>query len=179
MLCYRQLQHLVFCGIMFGHSTFQRRPALIPSDLHLSSEDERSILLRIGSLHLASPGSQASPFNLNFSNGLSSRPGAGRRPPTVTVTHAESNTLKSGTKQKAGTKRKASTSAEQHHELSCVVEDIWGFNFFQEDQHQTEGSITSHTTLSEPALRSNSTGSTENPSLGSADQILSPRSLAG
>jgi hypothetical protein len=156
-----------------GHSTFQRRPALIPSDLHLSSEDERSILLRIGSLHLASPGSQASPFNLNSPNDLSSRPSAGQRPPTVTVTHAESNT------PKCGTKRKASTSAEQHHELSCVVEDIWGFNFFQEDQHKTEGSITSHTALSEPALRSNSTSSAENPSLGSADQILSPRSLAG
>jgi hypothetical protein len=43
-----------------SRTTFHRRPALIPPDLHLSSEDERSILLRIGDMHLASLGGQAS-----------------------------------------------------------------------------------------------------------------------
>lgn len=90
-----------------------RRPALIPPDLHLSAEDEESIILRIGNLQLAS---------------------FGTRP---THTHEHSTTTQFPTEKildhtfaprpnlfvvDRGTKRKASTTAEQYRELDCTIE---------------------------------------------------------
>ena len=104
-----------------SQTTFHRRPALIPSDLHLSSEDERSILLRIGNVHLAYLRGQASSASRDSPHQFASpRVCATERPLIDVTTYAQSPALNSGTK------RKASTTAEQYKELTRTVDETLG-----------------------------------------------------
>jgi hypothetical protein len=150
-------------------STFQRRPALIPPNLHLSLEDEQSILLRIGNLHLASLGSHPSSSNYDSSYALSSsKLCTGHTQPTVITTYAKSTTPKSGTK------RKASTTAEQYQELSCAVEQNLTSKSTQQNHVETRGYSISPTALSGFISGGNHISMPENPLLGVESRTLSP-----
>src|SRR2546421_4228906 len=96
-----------------------RRPALIPPDLHLSPEDEQSILLRIGNLQLDSLGSQPSSSSRHGSShdNCSTIPASDYAPQILPAARDKlANAM-------PGTKRKASTTAEQHRELSYSGEE--------------------------------------------------------
>jgi hypothetical protein len=139
-----------------SQTIFHRRPALIPPDLHLSSEDERSILLRIGNMHLASLGVQASSASRDFPHQLASpRICATKRSVIDVTTYAQSPTPTSGMK------RKASTTAEQYRELTCAVDETLGFKSYQMDQHKTRGCSRSYTVPPNSAKRSNNTGTAQ------------------
>jgi hypothetical protein len=156
-----------------GQTTFHRRPALIPPDLHLSSEDEQSILLRIGNIHLASLGGQASSASRNSPHQLASaRICATERPLIDVTTHAQSPT------PSRGTKRKASTTAEQYRELTCAVDETLNSKSCQVKQHDTRGCSSSHTSPLNAAKRSNNTSMTQHNSPGGEGQSLSPKNDA-
>jgi hypothetical protein len=157
-----------------SQTTFQRRPALIPPDLHLSSEDERSILLRIGNLHLASLGSQAYSSHDDSSHDLStSIKGAVQRPLIDAATFAEP------TAPTTGTKRKASTTAEQYHELSCAVEEKLTSKSCQLNHHKTGIRGSSHAALPDDTRGRNHISTTRKPSFGAEGQSSSPKDRAG
>jgi hypothetical protein len=164
------------CGKMSSASqtTFHRRPALIPPGIHLSSEDEQSILLRIGNLHLASPGNQPSSSNFDSSHcRLSSRPLAVHRPLIDVVTDVKSASPISVTK------RKASTTAEQYQELNCTVEEALTSDPYQHNQPDSGGRSTSYTTLPGPSLQSNNISLTEKAFLACDCQSLSSKDRSG
>jgi hypothetical protein len=156
-----------------SQTTFHRRPALIPPDLHLSSEDERSILLRIGNVHLSSLGGQASSASRDSSHQLASpRVCATERPLIDVTTYAQSPTSTSGTK------RKASTTTEQYRELTCTVDETLGSKSSQVEQHDTRGCSSSYTVPPNSAKRSNNTSTTQHNSPGVESQSLSPKDHA-
>jgi hypothetical protein len=150
-------------------ATFHRRPALIPPDLHLSSEDERSILLRIGNIHLASLGGQTPSASRDSPHQLASAKICATERPLIDVTtHAQFPTPTSGTK------RKASATAEQYRELTCAVDETLDSKSYQIKQHETRGcSSSSHTVLLNSAKRSNNTSMTQHNSPGGEGQSLS------
>jgi hypothetical protein len=135
-----------------GQTTFHRRPALIPPDLHLSSEDERSILLRIGNMHLASLGGQTSSASRDSPHQLTS-PGicATKRLLVDVTTYTQSPTPTSGTK------RKASATAEQYREHTCAVDETLGSKSYQVEQHETRGCSSPRIVPLNSAKRSNNT----------------------
>jgi hypothetical protein len=153
-----------------GQTTFHRRPALIPPDLHLSSEDERSILLRIGNIHLASLGGQTPSASRDSPHQLASaRICATERPLIDMTTHAQFPTPTSGTK------RKASTTAAQYRELTCAVDKTPDSQPYQVKQHETRGCSSLHTVPLNSAKRSNSTSMTQHNSPGGEGQSLSSK----
>jgi hypothetical protein len=157
-----------------SQTTFHRRPALIPPDLHLSSEDERSILLRIGSMHLASLGGQASSASHDSPHQLASPRICATEGPLIGATaYAWSPTPTSGTK------RKASTAAEQYRELTCAVAETLGSKPYQVEQHETRGCSSSHTVPPGSAERRNNTSTAQHNSPGAEGQSLSPKDHAG
>jgi hypothetical protein len=153
-----------------GQTTFHRRPALIPPDLHLSSEDERSILLRIGNIHLASLVGQTPSASRDSPHQLASaRICATERPSIDVTTNAQFSTPTSGTK------RKASTTAEQYRELTCAVDETLDSKPYQVKQHETRGCSSSHTVPLNSTKRSNNTSMTQHNSPGGEGQSLSPK----
>jgi hypothetical protein len=151
-----------------SQTTFHRRPALIPPDLHLSSEDERSILLRIGNMHLASLGGQASSAGRDSPHQLASpRLCATERPLIDVTTYAQSLTSTSSTK------RKASTTAEQYRDLTCTIGETLGSKSYQVEQHDIRGYSSSYAVPPNSAKRSNNTSTAQHNS-GAESQSLSP-----
>ena len=156
-----------------NQTAFQRRPALIPPDLHLSSEDERSILLRIGNLQLASLAHQPSSSSHDSSHDPPSPSLARNRVSLVLTTTCTRLAI-----PKAGTKRKASTTAEQYHELDCTEEVTLGSECPQEDQHRTGLCCALCKYMQGPALPSNERAATKDGCLGFECESLSPKDLA-
>src|SRR5271154_7176484 len=152
-----------------SQTTFHRRPALIPPDLHLSSEDERSILLRIGNMHLASLGGQASSPSRDSPHQLAFPRVCATERPLIDVT-----TCAQSPNPTSGTKRKASTTAEQYRELTCTVNETLGSKSYQVEQHDTRGCSSSYNS----AKRSNNTSTAQHNSPGAEGQSLSPKDHA-
>lgn len=152
----------------------QRRPALIPPDLRLSSEDERSILLRIGNLHLDSLRMQPPSSNHNSAGDLSSSiPAPNASTAVLTATHAKLAI------PKPGTKRKASTTSEQHHEQSYGGEDKLSLESNLQNPYETGSRSRSWTVLPGPMLRSTNIPVTDGSCLEFEYESLSPKDLTG
>ena len=96
----------------------KRQPALIPSDASLSSDDERSIELRIGNLQLASVDKKSLPQRTQARRqGVKDALCSGEIIPSP-----EKRSLRGTWRDDQGTKRKASTTAEQYRQLSYGAE---------------------------------------------------------
>jgi hypothetical protein len=155
-----------------SQTTSQRRPALIPPDLHLSPEDERSILLRIGNLQLDAPGSQQPPSTHKSSLEICSFNQASNQ--TAEVLTPGNTKLATS---KPGKKRKAGTTAEQHHELSYIGEEDLGSEFYQQNLCEIGARCTSCTAPPGPTQLSTNIPATDRSCHGFDYESLSPKDL--
>lgn len=157
-----------------GEPIFHRRPALIPPNVHLSSEDERSILLRIGNLQLASPGTERSSSNCNASDDPCFPNRVSPRRPLVRIMDSAKHTT-----SEAGTKRKSSTTAEQYHEQNCNPEMIHGSESHQADHCKIAACYALSTTVPQSTLCYNKMTSADEGCLRYEDENVSPKNFRG
>ena len=151
-------------------ANFQRRPALIPSDVHLSSEDEQSILLRIGNLQLASLETRVSSSEHRSFHRLHSCKIATYPIPLIDATIFAHPAI-----PKQGSKRKASTTAEQYQELLYTVDEALVSKLCDQDHPTTEGRRYSYTGMPSNASGTDHLGANQFAFHRSESQCLSPK----
>ena len=154
-------------------TTFQRRPALIPPDVHLSSEDERSLCLRIGNLQLALLEDRAVSSEYNPIHSFHC---SGKATPQRSRIDKATNTKSIDPTQ--GLKRKASTTVEEYEQLIYTVHKTLVSEPDVRDLPMTEDRAMSCTATCNSARAISRVNTSKVTFLESENQSLSPKNHA-